>query len=164
MAFNIKTFSDNVVNILTNANTTTATIDISDGLTDKRVQSIKLGYHVNKSHLNILYPAIWIEPQSRSDQFAQIGNNAKRDMIVPFNIVAIVQTGLGSINGRENSDSEMLQLSSNIETFIRNNIRLSSTSDVLQTLITNVNYDVTEDNDTYNSISIISCESKVLSI
>jgi len=150
VAFSIYTFSNSVNNLVNKNNTTTSGLDISSGL-KKRIQKITMGFHENKPNLNILYPAVWVEPKVKSSNFAKMGGNAYRSMTVDYQIIGIVQTGLGVFDGREESDGEMLKLSANLDTLLRNFIKLSQTS-VTMSLVESTEYDVIESNDTYNSI------------
>ena len=152
MAFNIVTFSASLKNLLSKNNTTTSSYDISNSL-KVRINKITTGYHTGKPMLTIDYPCIWIEPTSKSNEFSEIGNSANRNMSLDYDIVAITNEGLGYSNGREVADNEMLQLESNLENLFRNYPRLSITSQVQSSLITSVNFDVSESNETYNSMA-----------
>lgn len=154
MAFNIVTFCTSVKNLIDKNNTTTSSYDVSSSL-KSRVNKTTVGYHRNKPIANVDYPCVWVEPTHKENAFSEIGNYANRNMLLELDIVGITNEGLGAKNGRETSDTEMLQLSSNLETLFRNYPRLSITSQVQSSLISEVSYDISESNDTYNSITIL---------
>ena len=163
MAFNIYTFSDSVRNLVNKNNTITSDYDISEGLS-KRIRKVFLGYHEKKPIINELYPAVWVAPKTKNEDFDSLGNaSAKRDMTLQFEVTGIVQQGLGEIDGREVSDEQMMKLSANLDTLFRNYIRLSNTSSVVSSLVETTEYDVIESEDTWNSITKLNLNIKVRS-
>lgn len=162
MAFDIVTFSDSVKNLIHKNNTTSSSYDVSGSLTT-RVNKITVGYHKNKPIPIVDYPCIWVEPLNSSNEFAVVGRNALRDITVAYNIVAMTGIGMGYTDGREKSDREMLSLSANIEELFRNYPHLSVTSQVMSSLITESEYDVSEYNDTYISMANLKLEVKIKS-
>ena len=154
MAFDILTFSDKIKTLIDDNNTTTSSYDVSGSL-KTRIQKVTVGYHRFKPIPLIDYPCIWVEPVHRSNDFSEIGNSANRNMNMDYDIVGITNEGLGYANGRETADREMLQLESNLELLFRNYPRLSNTAQVLWSLVTDVSFDVSEFNDTYNSMAIL---------
>lgn len=163
MAFSIYDFSDKLRNLVDKNNTITATYDISAGLST-RIKNVFLGYHDKKPTINILYPAVWVEPKEKAEDFSQLGNAAaKRNIEVNYEIVGIVQTGQGQFSGREVSDNEMMKLSANIDTLFRNKINLSNSTECLSAIVRSTEYDVVEYEDTWNSICKIRLNVKILS-
>jgi hypothetical protein len=140
-------------------NTTGSSYNISSSLTSA-VQAVYVGYHVNKPIPNTVYPVIFIEPRDKVENFEQLGNTARRTIDVYCDIVAI--TNYGMAISRETSDNEMLQLSANIETLLRNYPRLSQTA-VMMSNIDGTDYDVVESNDTWNSIARIKLAANIIS-
>ncbi len=162
MAFSIYTFSNSVKNLVHKNNTTTSGFDISAGLL-KRVSKITMGYHEDKPVANISYPAVWVEPKRKAEMFTVLGPNAMRTMTADFDIIGIVDSGLGAFDGREQSDGEMLKLGANLETLFRNYIDLSNTTQGIRAMVTSSEYDIVESNDTYNSIVKLNLEIKIRS-
>lgn len=162
MAFNIVTFSNSLKNLFDKNNTTTSSHDVSGSL-KTRVQSVRVGYHRDKPIPNVNYPCIWVEPKSTNNEFGISGNNSKREITLNYDIVGVVQIGIGYDNGREISDSEMLQLQTNIEKLIRNYPKLSITSQVMEAQITGTDFDVVESIDTYNSMAKLNLNIKIWS-
>jgi hypothetical protein len=163
MAFSIVTFADTVKNLVDKNNTTTSSYDVSASLKARVVKST-VGYHKSKPIPNTNFPCVWVEPRHVGNEYVTIGRSALRDITVDMDIFAITNAGLGLANGRETADREMLQLSTNIETMLRNYPQLSATSYVMSAVITDVTYDVTEANDTYNSIAHIELQTKIKSV
>lgn len=121
-----------------------------------------VGYHGKKPIPNILYPCIWVEPRNTGYEWGQLGCNSKREIDISFHIVAIVDYGFGQLSGREESDGEMLKLSTNLEKLFRNFPKLSITSCTMAQVV-NAEYDVVEFNDTWNSIADLELTVNLLS-
>jgi len=151
MALNLITFGDSLKNLIEKNNTTTSSYNISAGLNEK-VKQVVRGYHEIKPILNINFPSVFVELNNKQEEFAQLGRTDRRNISLNYNIVGVTDYGLGQPDGREASDDEMIRLSSNLESLFRTFPKLSNTTQVLQALVSNVNYDVSESNDTYNSI------------
>lgn len=162
MAFDIVTFSDSVKNLVHKNNTTTSTYDVSGSLTT-RVAKITVGYHKNKPIPIVDYPCVWVEPKNSRNEFVTVGRTALRDITLNYEIVAMTGIGMGYVDGREKADREMLTLSSNIEELFRNYPALSVTSQVMSSLITDSEYDVSEYNDTYISMAKLNLQVKIKS-
>ena len=162
MALNLITFRNSVANLFNKNNTTTvgATADISNGL-QERVKQVITGYS-KQPVININYPTVFVELKSKSEEFALAANTAIRDHTILMDIVGVVDFGVGQQDGRNESDDEMILLSSNLERLVRQNPRLSNTSQIRQAAISNVDYDVVESSfESYNSITRISLEIEV---
>jgi hypothetical protein len=154
MAFDLVTFTDSLVNLIDKNNTTTSSYDISGSL-KTRVRKVSFGFYKNKPLPNILYPCVWVSPVKKANEFVELGRSAKRKQVIEYEIAAITNEGIGYENGREVADQEMLQLSSNLETLFRNYPRLSVTAQVMQSQISDISYDVSEYNETWNSMSLL---------
>jgi len=158
MPWGMYTQTTAVINLLSKHNTTTSTLDISSGLTN-RVQLIRRGKYGQVPIPNTQYPAIFVRIRSKdSDEFSQLGAcKGKRDQYASIEIVPIVQVGTYL-----DSEKEMYQLTSNIEALIRARISLSST--VNDALISGVDYDSETGSDEFhNCFSIISVKAHKLS-
>lgn len=159
--FSILTFSSSLRNLINKHNTTTSAHDISNGLKE-RIKSVTVGFHEGKAIPSTLYPVVYVEPRRREEDWQELGPTARRKMTLEFQIVAITDYGLGVYSGRETADQEMLRVSSNVEKLLRNYPKLSITS-VMSSLVTGVEYDTKESNDTYNSIAQIGLMVEVFS-
>ena len=155
MSISLIDLRETIRNLIDKNNTETSSYNISDNLNERVTQVIN-NYHENYPVPDPLYPIIFVELKNKGENFSHIGNTAKRDMIINFDIVGVVDYGIGV--GREYSDIEMITLSQNLEMLFRNHSRLSATSYITSSLITNVEYDVIEFNDTWNSICILNLQ------
>jgi len=162
MAVDLTSILGSLENLLHKNNTVSSSSDISNSL-NKRVQVFYKGSRgmSNKQPVpKTLYPCVFVELGNKTEEFITVGNNAKRDMNIEFDIVPVVDYGIGTFDSRENSDIELIKLSQNIESLIRANITLSST--VHQALIINSTYDVElKADDTYISVSRITLLTKL---
>jgi len=152
MSVDIKSIRTAVASIISANNTTTSSFDISSGLS-KRVQDVYEGYA--KSPVpNILYPCVFVELKDKSKDFGAVGRGSNRINIVNIDVVAITDTGMGQIPGRDKSDSDMIVLADKLETLFDGYTTLSST--VQSCLVVSTSYDESMSNDTYNSIARLS--------
>lgn len=163
MAYSTLTLADSIRNLFNKNNTTTSSYNISNGMSTT-VQNIFTAFHKSKPLADYQYPAIFVEPSGKSENHDTIGNTGKRNMEISFDIVSIVQYGLGQENGGELSDRQLILLTDNLEYLLRNHTRLSSTSYVLNHSAQATEYAIEEYNDTYNSISKISLQIQARSI
>lgn len=169
MALDLVSLVDSLENLLNKNNTITSDYDISENL-NTRVQKFYSGtdgLH-DKSPVPInLYPVVFIELVNKVEEISQLGNSsAKRNMEINFNIVPVIYYGAGSemefVEGRIKANQEVLYLSQNIESLIRNNITLSNTVDWVN--IENTEYSISlNENATYNMVSKINCKAFKLS-
>ena len=132
MSINILTIKDTVVNLLNKNNTTTSSLDISNGLVTRVYQII--GANAKKQPiLNILYPVVFVETKREADEFAQLGNTSRRNVEIRIDIVPVIEYGLGitsaQINAKDENDDEIIKLTQNVQELIRNKINLSTTVD-----------------------------------
>lgn len=119
---------DAISNLLTAANTTTASYDLSTGLT-KRVQKIIKGDPAQIPNQLNLYPCIFIQLETKTESLQSIGHsnyNLKRKADISWGIFAYVYHGSGS----DDSDKEVQKLSENIEEIFRRNIKIATLSDM----------------------------------
>lgn len=159
MAVDVSSIWGSLRNLINEKNTTTAvlpdgstTADISNGLT-KRIQAV-YKKSAKTPVPNVIYPVIFVEPKDKSKEFGALGRNSNRKNEINFDIVAISQYGLGIMDGRMESDEEMVKVADNIETLLDNYPTLSSTVDQIQ--VKSTVYDDSISNDTYNSVARIS--------
>ena len=162
MAYSTLTLADSILNLITKNDTDTSSYDVSKSL-NQRVNYTAVGFHAKKPLRIDQYPAIFIEPGNRVEEFETASGSGNRTMAVPFNIVSITQYGAGQEDGRNLADREMIQLSDNLSYLLRANTRLSNTSYVMQSVIDGVEFGVEEYENTYNSISRISLQVRIKS-
>ena len=170
MALSITDIVTGIQTLLVSNNTTTSTHDISNGLT-KRVQKFYKGAGgMNEVYPvpNVLYPVVFVELNSKSEDWAQIGRaSAKRNIILNCQIVCVTNYGAGtgteSTSGQESASYECIKLTQNIEKLLRNNIDLGlSAKGVQWNLNTDTDF-TTRAGETFNSVSISRCQIKILS-
>jgi len=154
-------------NILEKNNTTTATNDLSNGLT-KRVTRVYKGLEGMYERQPVMvnqYPVVFVEIRTHGEEFAELGKSAKREITTGFDIVGITHCGMGTktedIETTENSQYECIQLISNIENILRNNIRLSQTA-VTKSLIINTDYSERPQENYINNVARIELEVELL--
>lgn len=150
-----------VKNLLDKNNTTTSQYDISANLERRVVETYKgvSGLYEHKTIPKNYYPCIFVELDSASEDIAELGNSARRDIKGTINIIAI--TMLEKFAGAETADIEIIKLSENIQKLLRNKITLSGTVDYIEDL--SVDYNVISKADIYNNISKITITFKILS-
>ncbi|MHA1866629.1 MAG: hypothetical protein ACTSXD_01025 [Candidatus Heimdallarchaeaceae archaeon] len=145
--FDINSLSDSIVNLLDKNNTTTSSYDISDGLAI-RVKQIKKGYSKATPIPIQLYPTVFVELQTKKEEFSQLGKSSRRKVNIVYDIVPVVY-----YKGREESDEQLLLLVQNIENLLRNKIDLSATVDF--SVIEATDFDVIYRDDIWNSVAKI---------
>ena len=151
MSLNVATVKTNLINLLTNNNTTTSG-GISENLY-KKVQTIRGGYAEKVPTTIYQYPAVFVEILRLSDNFSILGSSDRRNVELEIDIVPIVHFGIGQENASNESDDELLILTNNILELIRDNISLSNTVDSME--INETTYQAEYENDTYNSMARI---------
>ena len=157
MSVNILTIKDALVNLIHKNNTTTSSLDVSAGLVT-RVYDI-IGANSEKMPImNILYPVVFVEVKREAEEFAQLGNSARRNVEIGIDVVPVIEYGLGittaEINPKEENDDEIIKLTQNIQELIRNKITLSNTVDSVR--ISETAYDAKYSDNVYNVQSRIS--------
>jgi len=163
---NVVSLLESFKNLLNKNNTVTSSYDISESL-NERVKKIYKGVEGMHRTLPVpvsRYPVVFVEIASKPEEFVELGNSARRDIEFNFQLVGITNYGIGSLDegtARENSDNEVIQLTQNIETLLRNKITLSNTVDYCA--ISDVDYSADVSEKTYNSIAIINVMAKKLS-
>jgi len=166
---NVVSFLTDIESLLLRNNTSTATYDVSASL-NKRVQRFYKGTSGMYSRLPViddLYPCVFVEMDNKEEDWSQIGTSARRNMEIRFDIIPVVQYGMGATTdettGRELSNLECIQLSQNIENLLRNKITLSQTS-VQWSMVESTDYSSTlNEESTYNSMALLHCKAHVLS-
>ena len=162
MALDLITFGDSLQNLINKNNTTSSSFDVSGSL-NERVTEVIRGYHSAKPIPDFKFPLVYVELATKTEEFAQLGRTAKRNITLQYNIIGVTDYGLGLSEGREAADDEMIQLSSNMEELFRNYPKLSNTAQVQSAIIDNVIYDVVEGDGTYNASSVISLSVNIYS-
>ena len=155
MALNLVALRNSLQNLLDKNNTTTSSYDISSGL-NVRVQQIIRGDPEQKPIPNNMYPTVFVKLNGLAQEIGVIGNNAKREHEIVFSIIPI--TNYGASIGLDTAEDEIIRLSQNIETLIRNKITLSSTVDFVETIVTN--YETIGEEETWNKVSNIELNCK----
>lgn len=152
MAVDLNSLLGTIENILKTNNTNTSSYDVSNNL-NKRVKVFHKGVrglHETVPVQKSLYPAIFLELDTKEENFGLIGNTAKRDMEIKVDVIAV--TDYQSADKKEISDKEIIYLTQNIEEVFRNYTRLSTTATVLEN-ISNTDYSVVNNESTYNCMS-----------
>lgn len=164
MALDLNSLLTSFENLLSENNTTTASIDVSGSL-KTRVQKFYKGVdglHDSFPVMASLYPVVFVELMEKSEEFAQLGNSsAKRWVTIDFKVVPCTAYGLGSATegeARENANAEIIQLTQNIEALLRSKIDLSGTVQSIKLVRTEYSSGVSES--TYNCNSVIRVEAK----
>jgi hypothetical protein len=153
-----------LVTFLNDNNTTTSSNYISSSLSSSKVKTVYKG--VSGMHQSFpvpatMYPCIFVELVSKTEEFRELGRSARRWVDITYDIIPITNYGMGQVGiDRTVSDVEIIQLTQNIEALIRANITLSSTVDITE--IKKTDYSVKISNDTYNAVSRIRLSCKKL--
>lgn len=130
----IKDVTQSLRNLLVKANTSTAACPLTTSL-NSSIDNDMIRVGIKDSHENMAipdtrYPTIIVEAENQNNAFRQLGNTSSRDKTFNWDIVAMTKYGQGTggeLIARENSDLELMQLVSNIEQIIGQNISLSNT-------------------------------------
>jgi len=158
MPWGMFTQTTQIVNLLTRNNTTTATIDISGGMTE-RIKLIQRGkYDVTPIPMT-QYPCVLVRATGKDpDEFEHLGScNNKRQQYANFEIVPIVQQ-----RNHNTSEGDHYKAASNIEALFRSKISLSST--VNDAMVNGVEYDAEATSEEFhNTFSIIGLRAHKLS-
>jgi hypothetical protein len=160
----LASFAESIKSLLSDNNTITSSTDISSGLA-VRTQTFFKGLKDCHKYFPIQinqYPACVVEVESKPEEFRTLGNTAKRNMELKFNVVCITQytSGAGA-DAMETAQMESLKLSQNVEGLFRNNVQLSLTSFVLDALVANTEYGILDRTSYYNCISNIEIKAKI---
>lgn len=161
MSLDLHSIRASVTNFISKNNTTTSSYNVSSGLS-KKLTGVIAGYHKSPRQ-NINLPYIWVELKRDREAFDSVGQRARRKVVIEFDIIGEVNTGLGQYSGRGASDTEMIKLAQNVKNLLRSNPTLSSTA--YNCLVTDTEYDLKLGaNDTYDSIFRISLECEQYSL
>ena len=162
---NLVSLLTSIENLVNKNNTTTSSYDISSSL-NTRVQSIHKGVRGFSESTPIpinLYPAVCVEIDNKIEEFIVVGNTARRDLEIIFNIVSITHYGTGIVgDGRESGDLECIRLTQNIENMLRQNISASGTVESLEIQSTDFS-NIIKTPETWNSVSKINILTKLKS-
>jgi len=164
LALDLTSQLTSLVNLLDENNTTTSTYNISASLSSSKVKTVYkgvAGMHESFPVPATMYPCVFVELVSKSEELNEIGRSARRWVDMTFDIIPVTNYGMGQSGvDRTASDVEIIQLTQNIEALIRANITLSSTVDIAE--IRDTDYSVRLSNDTYNAVSRIRLSCKKL--
>ena len=146
-----------VVSFLEANNTTTSGNDLSEGLAG-RVKIIRQGMrgaHQNTPDPLASYPMVYVELSETAHEFEQLGRQSRRKVNFGYALVGITQSKAGGAEqtGREDADKESIQLASNIQGIIQQNITLSNTVDMVS--VGSTDYNASTSENTYNAISTV---------
>lgn len=119
-----------VYNVLANSNTTTATVDLSSGLTS-RVKNIYKNDPATTSIREDSYPCIFVRISSKNEEFASLGGtgpggNKKRATCV-FDVIGLYHKD-GAITAHSTVLNEVYKLAENIEGVFQQEYTLSQTA------------------------------------
>lgn len=119
----LKSIRNAIVSILSAANTTTATNDLSGSL-QTRVQSIIAGHPKRPVGLDE-YPVVFVSLAGKSEQSPFIGDSAARDLQVNWNVHCLTCLS----DSATSAENESITLADNVEKVLRTYIDLSGTVD-----------------------------------
>lgn len=159
--FDATSFIGTVENLIIKNNTTTSSYSLITGLKEKIRKTFKgcSGLSENLPVPNTMYPAVFVELNTKGEHFADIGTSARRRMEVHFSIIGVTNYGAGTTlepaQARENANHEAMILCNNLESLIRNFPKLSSPSYVSQCNIESTEY--ANNDSTYNCLAKINC-------
>lgn len=161
---NINSITSSIKNIFSEANTTTASNDLSANL-KKRVQSIIKG--TRNSHDSIAvpitaYPIVFVQASRNDPEWRELGDSSRRDLEVNFVITGVTHEGMSSGDertSRETADSELLELANNIEQIVHNNVTMSSTVQWIQ--VDSSDYSANVADKAYNSVVEVTLRARV---
>lgn len=119
-----------VYNVLSNANTTTATVDLSSGLTT-RVKNVYKNDPATTSIRQDSYPCVFVRISNKDEEFAGIGatgpNNNKKLATVVFDVIGLYHKD-GVITEHSTVLNEVYKLAENIEGVFQQEMTLSNTA------------------------------------
>ena len=168
--FDAASFIGKVKTLISDANATTTSATGISYVLQLKVRSFYNGVEGLADSLPIpktFYPAVVVELSSKSEDFWEVGNSARRKMDVRFNIVSITDFGAGTttptVNAQENAMLEAVKLSQNIEGLIRTKTSLSLPAYVLFCNVESTEYGVTKREEIYNAMVRTKCVAQIMS-
>lgn len=130
MPFDYEANINAIINTLNDANTTTAVVDLSNGLTT-RVKNIYKNDPGTVSIREDSYPCVFVRISNKNEDFASLGitgpsGNKKRATCV-FDVIGLYHKD-GAITSQSNVLNEVYKLAGNIEGVFQQEITLSQTA------------------------------------
>ena len=128
-----------VYNVLTNANTTTATVDLSSGLTTR----VKNVYRNDPGIVGLrgdIYPAVFVRVNKKTEDFAGMGPTgpagARKQATVEYDVIGFYRKD-GAYGTQQQVLIELERLAGNIEGVFQAEYTLSGTAMFCQAMETN---------------------------
>ena len=136
----ISAIKTSIKSILDTANTTTAAVDLSGGLST-RVRSVQKIHPLRIAQQPSLIPCVTITTDSKTVKPLTIGNQSVglREAIMGFDIIGITYEPFITNNYEDQGSENCERLMENIEEILRNNVTIQS--NVAWHFPTNVQYD-----------------------
>jgi predicted transposase YbfD/YdcC len=129
MAFDYSSKLTALYNVLFNANTTTASVDLSSGL-DSRVKIVSKADVATVNLRSYEFPAVFIKIENKSEDFEGIGGTGSarelKSADLSFQVVGLYKK-YGATTTNEDLLSDVYKLADNIESVIREEYTLSNT-------------------------------------
>ncbi len=132
---NSATVQSAIVSILQANNTTTSSFDLSSGITP-RIDNANIYARALKDNVQE-FPAIFVWRAGKSEEYAALGRNTRRDISIDFTIAAVTQYA----DSATSAQNQNMTLADNVETILRNYIDLSQTVDESNIGSTEDNFD-----------------------
>jgi hypothetical protein len=130
MAFDYTGKLTALYNVLSNANTTTATYDLSKSL-DSRIKIVSKADPTIVNLRNYQFPAVFCKIESKTEDFDGIGGTGEtrnlKEADVTFQVVGLYKK-YGATTSNEDLLADVYQLADNIESVIREDCTLSGTA------------------------------------
>ena len=159
MAESVFTLRNQIVNLLNKNNTTTSSLDISDGLVS-RVTLVRKG-RPTYGVVNTQLPQIFVTPNTFNEEINTLGNGAFRNADFSFEIYPVVQYGIAHSSdqsGQEQAEDESIKITDNILDLVREKVDLSVTGLWVETHETNYNWEIPESTYVKASQIILTCK------
>lgn len=128
MAYDPEVIRDAAITVLSDANTTTATNYLSLNVAAGKVSEVTGGKPWLSPELIVTHPKIWVWVARDSEEIAELGASARRDIDLDLQVVAVTRSN--NVAGPLVAENDMYRLTRNIRTILRNAPRLGRT-DVL---------------------------------
>lgn len=145
--FSANDLEETIVNLIEKNNVTTSSYDVSSGLVRrlKMVKRTKDARPIPKTQ----YPCVLVHVDSKREDWAQLGRNAKRSMDIEAYVDVVIDMA-----GYDQARADMMKACDNLEYLFRNYIGLSGT--VNQCNVGETEYDeIIGDDQNYNVVGVI---------
>ena len=132
MPFNTRTVQSALQSVLATANTTTAANDLSASLV-RRVQIVEMGRPANRPLAQFQLPAVLVYAKDKDENYDELGGGTgtRRRIITHFGVLCAVMAspfeGGATQRGHDQVEEQLITLTTNVETVLRNDINLSAT-------------------------------------